>query len=160
MTSLLFVTQRKEETRDIALLLRSFALFYFERSLVVKKQGKKVCQITASAVQCYQCFSFRFLVFLGGNSKVVATRTITSYIGQLWTAADRCKKEVPPRFFLAGEWAGENLKVQFLRNELSSSCYRSSMVWMEHFFKTLYSSGTCTFSNFCEHLSWYICSNR
>ena len=52
------------------------------------KQGKKVCKTTA--VQCYQCFSLRSLLFLASRAKWLIPKN-NSYSGELLTAADRCK---------------------------------------------------------------------
>ena len=53
------------------------------------KQGKKVCKTTA--VQCYQCFSLRSLLFLASRAKWLIPNNNNSYSDELLTAADCCK---------------------------------------------------------------------
>ena len=52
------------------------------------EQGKKVCKVTA--VRC--AFLFLFAGIAGKQYSEMVTTTTRSYIGQLLTAADRCKK--------------------------------------------------------------------
>ena len=54
-----------------------------------QKQGKNVCKTTA--VQCYQCFSLRSLLFLASRAKWLIPNKKKSYSDELLTAADRCK---------------------------------------------------------------------